>query len=90
MKRLFDIVASLAGLVVLAPLLLATAVLVKLTSKGPVIFAQERIGRGFRPFRILKFRSMVQDAHQQGSGDNVGWRPENHARGLVDSQDEGR
>ena len=49
--------------------------LVKLTSRGPVFFSQERIGRGFRPFRIFKFRSMVQDAPKQGSQVTFGADP---------------
>jgi lipopolysaccharide/colanic/teichoic acid biosynthesis glycosyltransferase len=66
-KRFFDIVIASIALVVLSPLLLAVALLVCVTSPGPVFFRQERIGRDFRPFRILKFRSMVQDASKQGS-----------------------
>ena len=57
-KRLIDIVASAVGLLVASPLLLAAGVAIKLTSPGPVLFAQERVGRGFRPFRILKLRTM--------------------------------
>ena len=58
MKRLTDIALSAAGLVVLSPLLVALAVWVKLDSPGPVFFRGERIGRGGRPFRMFKFRSM--------------------------------
>ncbi|MBL0727937.1 sugar transferase [Piscinibacter sp. HJYY11] len=58
-KRLFDIVLSAAGLVVLSPLLLAVAVWIKLDSRGPVFFRQERIGRHGVPFRIHKFRTMA-------------------------------
>ena len=57
-KRLVDIVASAAGLLLTSPVLLVAAVAIKLDSEGPVIFAQERIGREFRPFRIFKLRSM--------------------------------
>ena len=57
-KRLLDIVGSAVGLLVLSPLLLAAAVAIKLTSPGPVLFTQERVGRDFRPFRILKLRTM--------------------------------
>ena len=60
-KRAFDIVCSLLGLVVLSPLLLATALLVALTSPGGVFFRQERIGKDGKPFRIFKFRSMRKD-----------------------------
>lgn len=64
LKRTIDIVASLAGLALLAPLLLVVAVWVRLDSPGPVLFRQERVGRFERPFRILKFRTMT--ARQPG------------------------
>jgi len=57
-KRLVDVVGSLAGLVVTSPIMLAAAVLIKLTSKGPVIFKQERVGLHNRSFYMYKFRSM--------------------------------
>ncbi|MCL2449960.1 MAG: sugar transferase [Polyangiaceae bacterium] len=63
-KRLFDIVASGTALVVLSPLLLAVAVLVKLTSPGPILFRQVRVGQHGREFHMLKFRSMVSDAEK--------------------------
>ncbi len=66
-KRSFDVIASLAGLVCLSPLLVVVALLVKLSSPGPVVFRQVRVGRGFRPFYIYKFRSMVQDAPSLGA-----------------------
>jgi len=53
------------GLLVLSPLLVATALAVKLTSRGPVLFGHIREGRGGRPFRCWKFRTMVHDAHRQ-------------------------
>lgn len=58
LKRTLDIVASLAGLALLAPLFLVVAIWVRLDSSGPILFRQERIGRFGRPFRILKFRTM--------------------------------
>lgn len=58
MKRLLDVVASAVGLVVTSPLLLVAAAAVRLESKGPVIFRQERVGRFGQPFEILKFRTM--------------------------------
>src|SRR6185503_1152972 len=61
MKRMLDMVAAGAGLLVLAPLFGVVAVLVKLDSRGPVFFKQERIGKGFRPFWIYKFRTMTTD-----------------------------
>jgi lipopolysaccharide/colanic/teichoic acid biosynthesis glycosyltransferase len=69
-KRVFDVVLSLAGLVLLSPLLLAIAVWVKLDSPGPVFFRQERIGRHGVPFRIHKFRTMVHGG--QGAQITVG------------------
>jgi exopolysaccharide biosynthesis polyprenyl glycosylphosphotransferase len=61
-KRLLDIVGAAVLLVVLAPLLGLIALLVRLDSPGPVLFRQERIGQGGRPFTVLKFRSMYVDA----------------------------
>lgn len=57
-KRLVDVLASAAGLVLLAPLFLLIAIAIKLDSTGPVFYRQERIGRHGRPFRIFKFRTM--------------------------------
>ncbi|MFB3920983.1 MAG: undecaprenyl-phosphate glucose phosphotransferase [Terriglobia bacterium] len=61
LKRAFDILASLAVLIVLAPLLLVIALLVKLTSRGPVFFVQERVGLNGKKFKMLKFRTMRAD-----------------------------
>ena len=61
MKRAFDICGAALGLVLTAPLLATIAVLIKLDSQGPVIFRQIRVGKGFRPFNILKFRTMFVD-----------------------------
>jgi lipopolysaccharide/colanic/teichoic acid biosynthesis glycosyltransferase len=61
LKRAFDVGAAVAGLLVATPVLVATAVLVKLSSSGPVFFAQQRVGRNGRHFRIFKFRSMRVD-----------------------------
>ncbi len=58
LKRLFDIFASLCGLLVLSPILILTAIFIKLDSKGPVFFRQERVGLNGKKFRIHKFRSM--------------------------------
>jgi lipopolysaccharide/colanic/teichoic acid biosynthesis glycosyltransferase len=66
MKRLFDIVAAGVGLLLLSPLLLIVGLLVKIGSPGPVLFRHERMGKGFRPFGVLKFRTMVQDAPKLG------------------------
>lgn len=62
MKRLFDIIVAGAGLLLLAPLFAGVAALIKLDSPGPVFFKQKRIGRGFCPFWIYKFRTMRHDA----------------------------
>jgi len=61
MKRIFDIVASLLGLIVLSPVLLLIAVLIKIRMPGPVLFRQERSGRYGKTFTIYKFRSMTLD-----------------------------
>ena len=61
-KRLFDLLGAGLALVLLAPLLLAIALLIKLDSPGPVFFRQERVGRLGRPFRIFKFRTMRADS----------------------------
>lgn len=58
MKRVFDILASGCGLLVLSPLLLFVAIWIKLDSKGPVFYRQVRVGRNNKDFRIFKFRSM--------------------------------
>ncbi len=65
-KRTFDVVAASIGLLLLSPVFLLVAFLVKFTSRGPVFFRQERVGKNFRPFRIYKFRSMVVDAPRLG------------------------
>jgi FlaA1/EpsC-like NDP-sugar epimerase/lipopolysaccharide/colanic/teichoic acid biosynthesis glycosyltransferase len=72
MKRLVDLVLSAAGLAVLWPVLLITALLIKLEGDGPVLFKQRRMGRRFRQFSILKFRTMVVDAPTQGPGVTIG------------------
>jgi lipopolysaccharide/colanic/teichoic acid biosynthesis glycosyltransferase len=58
--RSLDILAAGLALLVLSPLLLVVAILVRLDSRGPAIFRQERIGRGLKPFRVAKFRTMRQ------------------------------
>lgn len=57
-KRLFDVVFSMVALIALSPIMLLTAIVIKTTSPGPVVFRQIRVGRGRRPFVIYKFRSM--------------------------------
>jgi len=60
-KRLIDILLSAAGLLVLSPVLVVIAVLIKLDSKGPVLFKQKRVAKGKEHFQILKFRTMYAD-----------------------------
>lgn len=71
-KRLFDLLLAAAGLLLLSPLLLAIALAVRLDSPGPALFRQQRVGRGGRPFRIHKFRTMVADAPARGPGLTIG------------------
>ncbi|MDB1921566.1 sugar transferase [Clostridium tertium] len=63
-KRALDVIASFLGLVILSPILLIVAILIKLESKGPAIFAQSRIGLNGKEFKMYKFRSMVQNAEE--------------------------
>lgn len=65
LKRLMDIALSLLGLLVLSPLLITIALIIKFTSPGPVLFAQERVGMNKRRFKLLKFRSMYADAEKR-------------------------
>ena len=73
MKRLFDIVASGIGLVLLGPLFLVLAIWIKMDSKGPVFYRQVRVGKNNKNFRILKFRSMLVGA-DKGSLVTIGGR----------------
>ena len=65
-KRLFDITISLVGLIITSPILLITALAIKLESPGPIIFKQERLGLNGKVFKIYKFRSMCVDAEKDG------------------------
>lgn len=67
-KRTADIIISLLGLIILSPILLLTAIAIRIESKGPVIFKQDRLGKGGKVFRIYKFRSMCVGAEHTGSG----------------------
>jgi lipopolysaccharide/colanic/teichoic acid biosynthesis glycosyltransferase len=71
-KRAFDILVSVAGLIILLPLLLLVATAIKLDSSGPVFFRQWRVGRRFRRFGIYKFRTMIDDAFDRGLPITVG------------------
>lgn len=66
LKRGFDVVVSLLALVILSPALATIAILIAREKSGPVLFRQERIGRGGKPFRILKFRTMPVDYESDG------------------------
>ena len=63
-KRIIDIVGSLIGLILLSPLLVIIGVLIKVESKGPIIFSQDRIGKNGKTFRMYKLRSMVANAEE--------------------------
>lgn len=68
LKRIIDTVLSAAALIVLSPLMVIVAVLIKLTSAGPVLFKQQRLGLNGKQFTIYKFRSMTVGAEHTGSG----------------------
>ena len=74
-KRLFDLVVAGVAVVLLAPLLAAIALAIKLDSAGPVFFRQERVGRHGVPFRIHKFRTMRHDPARPGAQITVGDDP---------------
>lgn len=72
LKRMFDVAASAAGLLVLSPIFLLVGIAIKLDSPGPVFFRQIRMGKEARPFTILKFRTMVHDPRGRGLKITVG------------------
>ncbi len=74
-KRCFDMLASGIGILLLSPLLIVIAVIIRFTSSGPVLFKQTRVGRQLRPFKILKFRTMVEDAPSLGPAITCGDDP---------------
>ncbi len=76
-KRLFDICASGVLLLLSSPILVLTAILVKVTSRGPILYRQERVGQFGRTFHVLKFRSMVVDAEGDGKAQ---WAQQNDPR----------
>ena len=65
-KRIFDLVLSIPSLIILSPVYLLSAILIKLDTPGPILFSQERIGQNGKPFRLYKFRTMVKDAAKIG------------------------
>ncbi|NBV42034.1 sugar transferase [bacterium] len=74
-KRWIDFGFALVGLMVLLPVMAVLAILIKWDSPGPILFAQTRVGRGFKPFQFYKFRSMVINADQLGPGVTAGIDP---------------
>lgn len=78
LKRVIDIFCGLIGLIIISPILLIIAIAIKLTSKGPVFFRQERLGKNGKVFKIIKFRTMVVNAEKIGDGLTV--RSENDER----------
>ncbi|MBR7089254.1 MAG: undecaprenyl-phosphate glucose phosphotransferase [Lachnospiraceae bacterium] len=76
-KRVFDIFAAFLGIVITSPLMLVVAILIKLTSKGPIIFKQERIGLHNKPFKMYKFRSMKVQSEKK---EKKGWTTKNDPR----------
>lgn len=66
LKRLIDIASAIFALTLLSPLLLITALIIKLTSEGPIIYSHQRIGINGKPFNIYKFRSMIKNAEANG------------------------
>lgn len=77
LKRVLDIFASSVGLALSLPLCLATAALIKMTSRGPVFFVQERVGEDGEPFKLIKFRTMQNDAEAESG---PVWAKQNDAR----------
>ncbi len=75
LKRLFDIIISLILLVILSPFFLIIAIAIKMDSKGPIFYKQERITQYGRTFKIFKFRTMVQNADRIGSLITIGEDP---------------
>ena len=74
-KRVVDIFGAFCGLVVCTPLFVVIAFLIKMDSRGPVLFRQLRVGRGFRPFCLYKFRTMGQDDSRNGGELTIGEDP---------------
>lgn len=76
MKRIVDFILAIVLIILFSPVMLLIAVLVKLTSRGPVLYVQERVSYDGTPFNIYKFRTMTQDAEQTGAG----WTTQGDAR----------
>jgi len=73
-KRLIDLISSLLGIVLLSPIFIIVSIIIKLTSKGPIFYKEERLGKNGKPFKLVKFRSMKVNAEAAGAqwsqGDN--------------------
>ena len=74
-RRVLDLVVAIPAVIVLLPVFVVVAAWIKLDSRGPVFFLQERVGLGGRSFRIFKFRTMVIDAEQRGTQITIGRDP---------------
>lgn len=67
-KRIIDLVLSIIATIILSPLILIISILIKIDSKGPIFFLQERLGKNGKVFRIIKFRTMIVNAENIGDG----------------------
>ena len=76
-KRILDMICAIGGLIVFSPLMIVTAIIIKLTSPGPIIFKQERVGLNRKRFQMYKFRSMKV---QTEDDEKYGWTTENDPR----------
>lgn len=65
-KRILDICGSVIGISILSPIMLLIGVAIKLSDNGPVFFSQTRVGKRFKPFKFIKFRTMVEEAESIG------------------------
>lgn len=74
LKRAFDIFVAAVVLIILSPVLLIAALCVAIGSKGPVFYLQERVGKNGKPFKIIKFRTMIVNADKAGTQITVGGR----------------
>lgn len=68
LKRIMDLLASIFGIIILSPILIIISLAIKFTSKGPVFFKQERLGKNGEVFKIIKFRTMINKAEEVGTG----------------------
>jgi undecaprenyl phosphate N,N'-diacetylbacillosamine 1-phosphate transferase len=67
-KRILDIILGIITLILLSPIMIITSVLIRIDSKGPIIFKQQRVGKDGKHFTIYKFRTMVENAEKMGTG----------------------